>query len=400
MGKALKFIFVNRFYYPDISASSQMLTDAAEFVEAKNKVHVVTSSLAYEGGSKHPARDIIRGVVVHRIWSTNFGRGNLLGRACDYVTFYLSVFVNLLVLVDGRDTVIVKTDPPMVSVPVGLAVKIKGAKLINWLQDLFPEVAVELGMKIPGFIVAMLTWLRNQSLLRADQNIAIGELMRDRILKQGVCPENITVVPNWADGTAVVPRTATNPLRKEWQLDGKFVVGYSGNLGQAHEIETLLGAIQQLSSDPSVVFLFIGGGALLDELKTRLGKEGVSSCLFQPYQPREQLPLSLTLPDVHLVILKPELEGLIVPSKIYGVMSAGKPMLYIGDKEGEVASLVIKHGIGGVVAEGDSGMLVSQILKMKETPESLTAMGNASRRLFDQRYSREMSLSKLEAALC
>lgn len=168
MGKVLKFIFVNRFYHPDISASSQMLTDAAEFVEAQHKVHVVTSSLACEGGSKHPARDIIRGVVVHRVWSTNFGRGNLLGRACDYVTFYLSVFVNLLVLVDGRDTVIVKTDPPMVSVPVGLAVNLKGAKLVNWLQDLFPEVAVELGMKIPSFAVSILTWLRNQSLLRAD----------------------------------------------------------------------------------------------------------------------------------------------------------------------------------------------------------------------------------------
>jgi glycosyltransferase involved in cell wall biosynthesis len=177
-------------------------------------------------------------------------------------------------------------------------------------------------------------------------------------------------------------------------------VGYSGNLGRAHEIETLLGAIRQLSSDTSVVFLFIGGGALLGELKTRLGEPGMSNCLFQPYQSRQQLPLSLTLPDVHLVILKPELEGLIVPSKIYGVMSAGKPMLYIGDKEGEVASLVIEHGIGEVVAEGDSGALVSQILKMKENPETLAVMGDASRRLFDQHYSREMSLAKLEAALC
>ena len=149
-----------------------------------------------------------------------------------------------------------------------------------------------------------------------------------------------------------------------------------------------------------MVFLFIGGGALLDELKTRLGEPGMSNCLFQPYQPREQLHLSLTLPDVHLVILKPELEGLIVPSKIYGVMSAGKPMLYVGDKEGEVGSLVIEHGIGGVVAEGDSEALVSQIQKMKESPAWLTEMGDASRRLFDEHYSREMSLAKLKAALC
>ena len=396
-----RLVFVNRFFYPDHSATSQMLTDAAFYLSVKgHDVQVVTSRLLYEGSSDLAYKEVVQGVTVHRTWTSSFGRSNLIGRAFDYLTFYLSVFWVLLRILEPGVTVIAKTDPPLVSIPVGAAARIRGARHVNWLQDLFPEVAVELGMKIPGFAVSILTWLRNRSLLQADQNIVIGELMRNRILKQGVYTDNTTVVPNWSDGTAVVPRTTANPLREKWQLEGKFVVGYSGNLGRAHEIETLLGAIRQLSSDTSVVFLFIGGGALLGELKTRLGEPGMSNCLFQPYQSRQQLPLSLTLPDVHLVILKPELEGLIVPSKIYGVMSAGKPMLYIGDKEGEVASLVIEHGIGEVVAEGDSGALVSQILKMKENPETLAVMGDASRRLFDQHYSREMSLAKLEAALC
>jgi colanic acid biosynthesis glycosyl transferase WcaI len=397
----MKLVFVNRFFYPDMSATSQLLSDAAFYLAGKgHEIHVVTSRLSYEGDAGLAAREVFNGVEIHRLWTTSFGRGKMIGRAMDYVSFYFSVFFYLFQILETGDRVVAKTDPPLVSIPVGAAARLRGARLVNWLQDLFPEVAVELRVQIPSVIVSMLTWLRNRSLLQADENIVIGELMRNRVLKQGVYAENTAMVPNWADGTAVVPRTATNPLRKEWQLDEKFVVGYSGNLGQAHEIETLLGAIQQLSSDPSVVFLFIGGGALLDELKTRLGQEGVSGCLFQPYQSREQLPLSLTLPDVHLVILKPELEGLIVPSKIYGVMSAGKPMLYIGDKKGEVASLVIEHGIGEVVAEGDSGALVSQILKMKENPETLAVMGDASRGLFDQHYSREMSLAKLEAALC
>jgi colanic acid biosynthesis glycosyl transferase WcaI len=397
----MKLVFVNRFFYPDISATSQLLSDAAFYLAGKgHEIHVVTSRLSYEGDARLDAREVVNGVQVHRLWTTSFGRGKMIGRAMDYVSFYFSVFFYLFQILESGDRVIAKTDPPLVSIPVGAAARLRGARLINWLQDLFPEVAVELGVQIPSVIVSMLTWLRNLSLLQADQNIVIGELMRNRVLKQGVYTENTAMVPNWADGTAVVPRTATNPLREEWQLGEKFVIGYSGNLGQAHEIETLLGAIRQLSSNPSVVFLFIGGGALLDELKIRLGEEGLVNCLFQPYQPREQLHLSLTLPDVHLVILKPELEGLIVPSKIYGVMSAGKPMLYIGDKEGEGASLVIEHGIGEVVAEGDSEALVSLIQKMKEAPASLTEMGDASRRLFDQQYSREMSLAKLEAALC
>ena len=397
----MKLVFVNRFFYPDVSATSQMLSDAAFYLAGKgHEIHVVTSRLSYEGDARLDAREEVNGVQIHRLWTTSFGRGKMIGRAIDYVSFYFSVFFFLLQILESGDQVVAKTDPPLVSIPVGAAARIRGARHVNWLQDIFPEVAVELGMQIPGFVVSILTWLRNRSLLQADQNIVIGELMRNRILKQGVYTDNTTVVPNWSDGTAVVPRTTANPLREKWQLEGKFVVGYSGNLGRAHEIETLLGAIRQLSSDTSVVFLFIGGGALLDELKTRLGEPGMSNCLFQPYQPREQLHLSLTLPDVHLVILKPELEGLIVPSKIYGVMSAGKPMLYVGDKEGEVGSLVIEHGIGGVVAEGDSEALVSQIQKMKESPAWLTEMGDASRRLFDEHYSREMSLAKLEAALC
>ena len=397
----MKLVFVNRFFYPDVSATSQMLSDAAFYLAGKgHEIHVVTSRLSYEGDARLDAREEVNGVQIHRLWTTSFGRGKMIGRAIDYVSFYFSVFFFLLQILESGDQVVAKTDPPLVSIPVGAAARIRGARHVNWLQDIFPEVAVELGMQIPPVIVSILTWLRNRSLLQADQNIVIGELMRNRILKQGVYTDNTTVVPNWSDGTAVVPRTTANPLREKWQLEGKFVVGYSGNLGRAHEIETLLGAIRQLSSDTSVVFLFIGGGALLDELKTRLGEPGMSNCLFQPYQPREQLHLSLTLPDVHLVILKPELEGLIVPSKIYGVMSAGKPMLYVGDKEGEVGSLVIEHGIGGVVAEGDSEALVSQIQKMKESPAWLTEMGDASRRLFDEHYSRAMSLAKLEAALC
>lgn len=139
---------------------------------------------------------------------------------------------------------------------------------------------------------------------------------------------------------------------------------------------------------------------MLEALKARLGSEGSGNCLFQPYQSREQLPLSLTLPDVHLVILKPELEGLIVPSKIYGVMSAGKPILYIGDKNGEVAAIVEDHGIGMAVAEGDSDSLVSIILRIKASDESRLEMGEASRRLFDEQYSQASSLARLEQAIC
>ena len=395
----MKLVFVNRFFYPDHSATSQMLSDAAfALAEKGQEVHVVTSRLTYEGEVKLMDSESIQGVVIHRLWTSGFGRDFILGRAIDYFTFYLRAFWRLVFMLERGDTVIAKTDPPLVSIAVAIAAKVRRARLVNWLQDLFPEVAIRLGMKIPVFITSILAGLRNWSLRQAEVNIVIGEAMRKRVLDLGVGLDRVRVIPNWSDGDAIVPRDGENPLRDEWDLVGKFVVGYSGNLGRAHEIETLYGAIESLSSDDSIVFLFIGGGTLMAKLKARV--QSFSNCLFQPYQPRSALADSLTLPDAHVVILNSKLEGLIVPSKIYGVMSAGKPMLYVGDKEGEVGSLVIEHGIGGVVAEGDSEALVSQILKMKESPAWLTEMGDASRRLFDEHYSREMSLAKLEAALC
>ncbi|MBT6585673.1 MAG: glycosyltransferase WbuB, partial [Gammaproteobacteria bacterium] len=189
----MKLVFVNRFFYPDVSATSQMLSDAAFYLAGKgHEIHVVTSRLSYEGDARLDAREEVNGVQIHRLWTTSFGRGKMIGRAIDYVSFYFSVFFFLLQILESGDQVVAKTDPPLVSIPVGAAARIRGARHVNWLQDIFPEVAVELGMQIPPVIVSILTWLRNRSLLQADQNIVIGELMRNRILKQGVYTDNTT----------------------------------------------------------------------------------------------------------------------------------------------------------------------------------------------------------------
>lgn len=356
----MKIVFVNRFFYPDLSATSQMLSDAAFYLATRNhEVHIVTSRLSYEGEGDLPASETIHRVQIHRIWTSSFGRSTLLGRAFDYSTFYLVVFFRLLALLSVGDYVIAKTDPPLVSVPVSWAASIKKARMVNWLQDLFPEVATALGVNVPGFVLRFLTMLRDQNILSAEMNIAIGELMRERLLKLGVYTDRVSVIPNWADGDNIKPLSAENPLREPWGLQNQFIVGYSGNLGRAHEIQTLVGAIKSLAADNGITFLFIGGGALMDQLRDEV--QGVGNCRFEPYQPREKLPYTLTLPDVHITILKPEMEGLIVPSKIYGVLAAGKPSIFIGDPTGELGQLVTEQGVGVAVPEGDDKALVAAI---------------------------------------
>ncbi|MCB1484144.1 MAG: glycosyltransferase family 4 protein, partial [Hyphomicrobiaceae bacterium] len=317
-------IFVNRFFYPDHSATSQMLSDLAFALAEKDEtVIVITSRLRYDDPAvRLPATETVRNVTVRRVWTSRFGRHNLFGRIFDYATFYLSAAWAVLHLAQKGDIVISKTDPPMLGVLTGAVARARGAKTANWLQDIFPEVAQAVGMgngRLSGALFSALGNLRDRSLRNSDATIAIGERMAALVERCGVAETKIRVIPNWADCDSVVPVSPSeNRLRASWGFADAFVVGYSGNLGRAHEIETLLDAIGRVEakrgSHPTPIrWLFIGGGAQFDTLKAECAARGLTSVSFQPYQPRECLAQSLSVADVHLVSLRPELEGLIVP---------------------------------------------------------------------------------------
>ncbi|MFM8331379.1 MAG: glycosyltransferase family 4 protein [Candidatus Methylumidiphilus sp.] len=399
-----KLIFVNRYFYPDHSATSQMLSDLA-FALAEgggDEVHVVASRQAYDNPKASLAAfEQIQGVRVHRVWTSRFGRQNLAGRAFDYLSFYLTAFAKLLALAGRGDTVIAKTDPPLISVVAALAARVKSAELVNWAQDLFPEVAAALGVKLAsGPAYRLLRRLRDYSLRAARANIAIGERMRERLLAAGVPAGRVHVIHNWADAEQIQPiAPADNPLRHAWGLDGKFVVGYSGNLGRGHDYATLLDAATALRGQPDIAFLIIGGGAKLDALKQAAAERALDNFVFQPYQPRASLSASLSAADVHIVSLKPELEGLIVPSKFYGIAAAGRPVLFIGDPSGEIPCLIAEIGCGHAVAEGQAEVLRDKILALSTQEDVRLAMGNTGRASLVSTYGRQAALARWRTIL-
>ena len=406
----MKIVFINRFFYPDHSATSQILSDLAFFLSNQQyDVTVITSRLRYSDPKDQlPDVEKIDGVCVHRVWTSRFGRHFLPGRAIDYFTFYLSAAWQLWRLADSESIFVAKTDPPLISVIAKIVTILRKSVLVNWLQDLFPEVATVL--KVKGFDSWLGKWLvkvRNSSLNHADLNVVIGEKMREKLISEGIASDKIRVIHNWADGQAIKPvrskesgvRSEENSLRSEWGLEGKFVIGYSGNLGRAHEFKTIIDAADKLKDEKDIVFLFIGGGAQVESVKEEGKSRGLDNLIFKPYQPREMLNQSLGLPDVHLVVLRPEMEGLIVPSKFYGIAAAGKPTLFIGDTYGEIAEILRNSESGMSIAIGDGETLATNIRHLKDDPERVNQLGLNAREVFEKEFDMNIALRKWEKVL-
>lgn len=278
---------------------------------------------------------------------------------------------------------------------LGGIVRRRGARLINWLQDVYPETAVVLGVPLlRGPIAPALRTLRNRSLRAAEATIVVGQAMARRIQTLGVAADRIHVIANWCNDEMIRPlRAESNPLREEWQLTDKFVVTYSGNLGRAHDFRTVLAAADRLRNDPHIVFLMIGGGKHFEDLANAVKARGLD-CLFRlrPYQDQAMLPYSLSVADVHWLSLDPKLEGLIVPSKFYAIAAAGKAIVMIGDDEGEIGRLVREYRCGATIAPGDGVKLADTLRQWSKEPAVITEMGARARQMLEVQFTRRRAL--------
>lgn len=381
----MRIVFFNRFFHPDASATSQMLSDLAFHLADRAEVHVVTSASRNES----IAVEHTRGVTIHRVAQAVAGPHGLVRRAYAYGRYFLGARSALRRIVRPGDIVVAKTDPPLLSVAIGPLAKARGATLVVWLQDLFPEVAEQYG--IPGMGGALgvrLRTLRDHSLSLADGVVAIGEKMAARVLNSGcVVPGRLRVIHNWADGKSLLPlHHRQNDLRARWGLEDKFVVAYSGNLGRVHEFDTLLGTASRMQNERGIVFLIVGTGPRLAYVRQRATAENLANVRFQPLQERDSLVQSLGVADVHVSILRPEFEGFVLPSKLYGIMAVGRPAIFVGDPDGETAEILQASAAGMSVAVGDQEALVHAILKLRDSPSERERLGQNARKAFEAKY--------------
>ena len=392
-----KVIFVNRFFWPDVSATSQLLSDLAFSIAASGRpVVVVTSRQRYDDASAElPVNEEVNKVSIRRVWTSQYGRQRLYGRAIDYLTFYSSTLWRLLCTVKKGDVVVAMTDPPLILILAALVTLLKRAKLVNWHQDVFPEIASSLGVKgMRGRGARVVKSLRNSAISAAAANVVLSRRMAQVLAVEGVDVANLTIISNWSDGHEVYPtRADENPLRKQWNLQNKFVIGYSGNMGRVHEFAAIIDAAERLQHDTDIVFLFIGGGFYRQQIEDEAEKRGLRNIFFRPYQPRECLLDSLGVPDVHLVSLRPDMEGLVFPSKLYGIMAAGRPTLFVGAENGDVAQILRNEHCGIAVNSGDVDGIVDAIRHFRNDATHRREMGDRGHALFERHYEMNAALA-------
>jgi colanic acid biosynthesis glycosyl transferase WcaI len=340
--------------------------------------------------------EILGGVKIHRVASTRLGRARLIGRAIDYASFYVTCGCALIRMLRAGDVLVAKTDPPLISIPCSLIARLNGAVLVNWQQDVFPEVASELGANpLPHRLDRLLRRMRDFSLHAAYVNVLIGSRMFDYLASRNIPRHKLCVIENWADADAIAPKApAASALRTQLGLQDKVVTCYSGNLGRAHEFSTLLAAAEALRREPCFAFVMIGSGAKMPLLRQAVAELRLGNFYFLPYQPRESLSDSLAAADVHVVSLLPALEGLIVPSKLYGILAAGRPLVFIGEPDGEIARVLRDADCGLSIAVDAGADLAAALRMLRAQPEIRAGMGRRARDVLVAKYSARTGLEK------
>jgi glycosyltransferase involved in cell wall biosynthesis len=400
-GRPVRVLFINRSYWPDMEATGQFLTELCEDLAAEFDLHVLcgrpqrsletAEAAAYGACTRH-------GVTIQRLRHTQFDKASFWGRLVNMVTFLISAAWQSM-RVPRPDITVVETDPPLLCLLGRLLEVVRGTRLVCYLQDIYPDVAVALGKLRRGWVERVLRRMFLAVYRRSSAVIVLSRDMRDMLLSNGVPGDTVHTIPNWADTDKIYPVKSENSFRRSQGLDDKFVVMYSGNMGMSQRLEQLLEAADLLRDRQDIVFAMVGNGVDRRNLERDVAAKRLSNVRFYDYQPKSALADSLSAADVHLVILRPEIKQLLMPSKLYGVMASGTPSIVLADANCELAEVVRQQDAGVVVPSESTGALVAAICDSANSPERVRRQGVNARRYAEAHCRREASVAQISTLL-
>jgi len=402
----LKILIINQSFWPDVVATAQQAHDLAKYLAARgDEVSIVASRSLYgKPGATLPTFENMGGIKIHRVSRNLFHKLGLLKRSIDYVRFNLACLIKCLLL-PRQHVVICLTTPPFIAV-VGIALKLlKNCQFVLWSMDLYPELPVQAGIiRRDGLFHRVLKRIDVFCLRNSDRVVVLGSCMRDRMEQKGVPSRSIAMIHPWSDPVEI-PETplagvaSDHSYRTLWDIGDRFVIQYSGNYGLGHDVETIAQVMLALKGDDGIRWVIVGDGIMKPVIEAFVRKHGIRNVLLQPYQPRSRLGPLIALGDVHLVLMLPGYEGIILPSKFYGVLAAGRPSIFVGPAASEVAKVIREQNCGFVIQNGDTQRLIDALRTLRADPAQAARLGHRGREALERHYSMQHACAAWRALL-
>jgi colanic acid biosynthesis glycosyl transferase WcaI len=389
----MRILFINQYFPPDASASAYLLGELAEDLAQHHEVVVIAGRPSYSPGSSTYEPE---GVQVRYCWSTALSRARMMGRLANYASFIVGALFRALT-VGKPDVVVAMTDPPAIGL-VGLAAARRyRVPFVYVCQDIFPDVAVALGKLTTGPLVNAWRTLNGVVRRGATRIVVIGRDMEQKLIGEGVAPGKLALIRNWGFATVMESVEAAARRAKQGWAE-RFIVMHAGNLGLAQNPSVLVDAAAVIRARvPEMLLVFVGDGASRMPLERRVKREGLENVVFLPYRPKDEAQLLMGTADIHVVSLARGLWGCVAPSKVYGIMAAGRPFIAAVEEGSEPALLADEHGCGIAVEPDDANALANAIERARSLP--LDDMGRRGREAFERLYDRPIGTEAYRALL-
>lgn len=399
-----EYVLVTEYFHPDTASTGQLMTDLAVGLEDRGlDMTVLTGQPNYHSGDneKQPRVSTHEGVQIKRIRAPQVRQSSIPRRLFNWAIFTVWMFFALLLSRPQKEReVVFVSNPPFLPVAMWLVCRIRGWEYTYIVYDLYPDQPIELEY-IPEGSVPHRIWdlLNQRAFLAAKHIVALGPVMKERISRNAGSKfddSKVEIIHNWEDEEFIQPMDKTeNWFSEEHDLVDQFTILYSGNIGEFHDLETLVEAAAAFE-DEDVQFLIIGEGDNKDTIVSRaddLGLHG-DTVRFLPYQPWDDLPYSLTSADASVVTVKEGFEGICVSSKLYTAMAAGEPVLTIAQPDDDESRIVDTFDAGIHVAQGDTLGIVEAIETWQADPELADQQGTNARRAFEENFTTDASIDE------
>lgn len=397
----MKIAIYTMYFPPDFGSAPILMNEFATFLTQRgHRVSVITTIPRARGKFKFSWKPWITeqrsGFTTIRIWTNSTPQP--MGRFVAWVIYTVGATLVSTLVKEKADVLFMRTPPPTLGLTAALLRRLRRSKIILNVQDIHPDLAIESGiLKNP---VAMRVALAFEKWVYAQASsiVVISEGFRKNLQGKGVPPGKIHVIPNWVDVDFIRPHPKDNHVSRQLGLDAKFVVMYSGTITTSSllSLEKVLQVASLLREDNDILFAIVGEGIYKENLQQQAERLQLANVVFIPFRPQDELPYLLSSADVALVPLDTTKSQLSVPSKLYHLMSAGRPVLGLARQDTEVAKVISEVQCGVVVDPDNEQAIADAILDLKRSPQFRERLGSNGRTEVEKNYSQETILKKYE----